>query len=821
MVEFANYFKQAIRRLTASPGFTAIALLTIAAGIGANSTIFGIVNGVLWKPLPYPDPDRLIAIWHTALGLGIKDLDASPSTYLVYREQNRTFTDVALWNAGSVSVTGLAEPEQVQEVDVTEATLPLLGAKPLIGRGFSGRDVQADRPLTVVLSFAYWQRKFGGQRSVLGRRILIDGKAHEVIGVLPPAFRFLDKKPALLLPLQFDRSKLHQGNFSFRAIARLRPGITIAAASADVARMIPIVSRTFPVPEGFTQQMFDQARLGPNLRPLARDVVGDIAPTLAILMGTIGLVLLIACANVANLLLVRVEGRQQELAIRKALGASGWQVAGEILAESLLLGLGGGLIGLALAFGSLRVLVAVAPKNLPRLEDIGLDGNVALFTLLISVAAGLLFGCVPVVRQFRDGVALALRQGGRNASSSRTRHRARKSLVVVQITLALVLLVSSGLMIRTALALLQVDPGFTDPSTIQTLQISIPRAQAEEPERAARMSQDLAHALNNTPGARSAAFASEFPMSGSENFDPVFARDRTYSPRDLPLHRYVFVAPGYFGTIGTRMIAGRDFEWSDLYNKGRVAIVSEKLAREYWRDPKSAIGKQVRESMTGQWRQVIGVVANMHFDGMNQPAPTAIYWPTMLDHFRGDDLYTQRELTFVVRSNRSGSQAFIEQLRQSVWSVNPNLPVANTRTALAMCQTSLARTSLTLVLLSIAAGMALLLGVVGIYGVIAYSVSQRTREIGVRVAIGAQPGQVMQLFLQEGLLLTGVGLFLGLTISSAAMRWMSSVLFGVRSFDPLTYTAVSVVLASAALAATYLPARKALQVDPSNALRAD
>ena len=818
---FSIRLKQVIRRLTSTPGFTAIALLTIATGIGANSTIFGVVDSVLLKPLPYPQPDRLISVAHNAPGLNITDLPMSPSTYVTYRDQSRSFEDIGLWTEDSVSVTGLAEPERVPALDVTDGVLPILRVHAERGRLFTRNDDAPGAPETVLLSYGYWRHKFGGDPSVVGRRLKIDGETREVIGILPEKFRFLDRDISIVLPFHFDRAKLFLGNFSYHGIARLRPGITLPQAEADVTRMLTIVNRSFPPPSGFSVKQFEDARVGPNLQPLEHEVIGDVGATLWIMMGTIGMVLLIACANVANLLLVRAEGRQQELAIRAALGASWTQLAAEILCESVALGLAGGALGLALAFGALRALVAIAPANLPRLTDIGIDTTTILFTFGISLFAGLLFGSIPVLKYAGMRVGAGLRQGGRNSSASRERHRARNGLVIVQVTLAVILLISSGLMIRTAHALTQVDPGFAQPSTIQTVQISIPEAQISNAEHVTRTQQDILRAIAAIPSVSSAALSGSVPMDGSSSFDAVFAKDKTYSGHDIPIHRYEYIGPGYFKTIGARIAAGRDYEWSDLYDRHNVTIVSERLAREYWGSPRNAIGKQVRDNLSDPWRQVIGVASDIHYTGVNQEAPSIVFWPILASNLENNRDHVVRTVKIVVRSSRAGSESFVKQIRQAVWSVNPALPVASVSTMGALLSRSLGRTSFTLVMLSVAAGMALLLGLVGIYGVIAYSVSQRRREIGVRMAIGAQPTQLLQLFVRSGLVLTGVGVLLGIVVSTALMRLMSSVLFGVKPVDAPTYAVASLTLLAAALIASYVPSRRALRVDPAEALRAE
>ena len=814
--------RHVVRRLLRSPLFSAVTLITLAIGIGANTAIFSVVNGVLLKPLPYPDPDRLIGVWQTAPGMGIKEVNASPATYFTYREENRTFEDIGLWRHDSESVTGIGQPEQVDSLAVTDGTLPVLGIKPFRGRLFSRKDDSPGTPETVLLTYGYWQRKFGGDQNIIGRRIMVDGRAREVIGILPQGFRFRNSNPALIMPLRLNRGEVFIGNFSFEAIARLKPGVTMAQASADVARMIPLMKTKFQPAPGISMEMFEHARFGPNLRPLKTDVVGDIGKVLWVLMATVGIVLFIACANVSNLLLVRAEGRQQELAIRAALGAGWGQIARELLFESAMLGIAGGALGLLLASSALRFLVYLAPANLPRLDEITIDSHVLMFTLGLSLLAGLLFGLIPVFKYAGPRLNTTLREGGRSLSEGKERHRARSVLVVVQVALALVLLVSSGLMIRTFEALREVQPGFTSPEHILTLHVSIPEAQVKESERVVRMQNDILNKMAAIPGVSSVGLTNSVTMDGWTDNDPIFSQDRPYAEGKLPpLRRFKFIAPGYFKTMGNPLIAGRDVSWTDIYSERPVVLVSENFAREYWGGPARAIGKRIRETPKSPWREIIGVTDNERDDGADQKAPTIVYWPMMIDEFWGQKQYVHRTPAFVIRSDRAGSASFLQEVRQAVWSVNPELPLADVRTVREIYSKSMARTSFTLVMLALAGAMALLLGVIGIYGVISYAVSQRTREIGIRIALGAPQGAVRQMFLRQGLRLTIIGVVCGLVAAVGLTRLMSSLLFEVSPLDPITYLAVSAALVGAAVLATYLPARRATIIDPIDALRAE
>jgi len=817
--------RQLGRRLLRTPMFTAVTLITLAVAVGANTVIFSVVEGVILKPLPYPHPEQLIGVWHTAPGVGIKDLNIAAFLYFIDREQSKTLVDIGAYTGDSFTVTGAGEPEHVPGVDMTSGTLPILGAVPALGRIFTNADDTPGAPDTVMLSYAYWRKKFGADPTAVGRSITLDGKPHQIIGVLPKDFQFLTyDEMALVLPMQWDRNKTKLGNFSQMGLARMKPGVTMEQASADLARLIPVAIHSFPAPDGFSVKLFENVGLAMNLRLLKKDVIGDIGNVLWVLMGSLGMVLLIACANVANLLLVRVEGRRQELAIRAALGAGWKRIAGDLLVESFALGAIGSLMGLALAYAALRVLVAMAPTGLPRIHEIGINLPVLAFTFAIMVLTSLLIGAIPVLRYAKADSNLTLREGGRGQSQSREQHRTRNALVVLQVALALVLLICSGLMIRTFNAMMHVAPGIEKPDSLQTFRLYVPEATVPDTDkpRVIRMEQEIRDKIAALPGVTSVGFGSMVPMDGSSSSDVLYAQDRAYAEGQLPpIRRFKFISPGYFSTLGTPLIVGRDYTWDDVYHKLPVAMISENFAREYWGSPANAIGKRIRETSKDEWREIVGVVANTHDDGVSQPAPTAVYWPVLMNNFQGDAERVQRGVAMVIRSSRAGSQAFMKEVQGAVWSTDSNLPLADPRTLGDLYTKSMARTSFTLIMLSVAGAMALLLGVVGIYGVISYSVSQRTREIGIRMALGAQRQAITAMFVRHGLVLTGIGVAFGLVASFVAMRLMSSLLFGVNPVDPITYATITAVIAVISYVACYLPSRRASTVEPVNALRAE
>jgi len=806
----AHDLRYSLRMLARSPMFTAAAVLTLAVGIGANAGVFSVVNSVLVRPLRYPKAEQLVALHQDAPGAaGLANasdgLALSPSMYFTYAERNRTFQALGVWISGTANVTGLAEPEQVRTVSVSDGVLQALGVPPAVGRWLLAADQIPQAPAeslsfsgrssAVMLSYGYWQRHFGGDRSIVGRNLMVDSLPRQIVGVMPQGFRIVKAEPDLILPLAFDRGHVILAGFGYTGLGRLKPGISMAQANADLARLLPVWMDTWSNGPGSNGRWYENWKIRPAICPLKQEVIGNVADVLWVVMATIGLVLFIACANVTNLLLVRAEARQRELALRAALGAGLSRIIRGLLAESMLLGLMGGMLGVAVAYAGLRLLAAIGPANLPRLNEVSMSPITFAFTLALSVLSGLFLGLIPAFRYAGLGISAALQSAGRTASISRERHRARNILVIAQVAIVVVLLVSAGLMIRTARAMRTVEPGFTGAERLQTVRISIPPELIADPLLVTRTQNALVDKLTSIPGVTSVAFASQAPMEmGRPNWDNVFPEGKVYPDNVAPLRRFENVSPGFLHTTGARLIAGREFTWTEVYGLRPVVMVSENLAREFWGTPSAAVGKRLRQYEFAPWEEVIGVVQDVRQNGIQEKAPAIVYWPVLMPNpfARNGGLMGASAVTYLIRSDRAGTEAFLNQVRQAVWSVNASLPLASVRTMQEIYDESLAATSFTLVMLGIAAVMAMMLGLIGIYGVISYTVSQRRREIGIRAALGAGLTQLMQ-----------------------------SVLFGISPIDPLTYTAVVLVLAAATVLASYLPARRAAAVDPIETLRAE
>ncbi|HEV2277456.1 MAG TPA: ABC transporter permease, partial [Acidobacteriaceae bacterium] len=751
-------------------------------------------------------------------------LRLSPSMYFTFARHNQTFQSVGIWINGTANVTGVARPEQVHTVGISDGVLDSLEVPAVAGRWFSTVDQDPRGTKSVMLGYGYWQRRFGGDPSVIGRVLQVDSQPRTIVGVMPRNFRIADQPYDLLLPLALDPVHEKLAGFGYNGVGRLKPGVSIAQADADIAHLIPVWMDSWTNGPGTNPHYYRIWRISPNFLPLKQQVIGNVRSSLWIVMATVGLVMLIACANIANLLLVRADSRQQELSIRAALGAGRARIARELLVESVALALTGGLLSIGLASGCLRLLVAFGPANLPRLSEISLDARSLGFTFLLAVFSGLLFGAIPAWRYSRSQLSLTLGSAGRTATAGRAHHRSRKILIIAQTAMALVLLICAALMIRSFAALRDVDPGFSDPAHIQIVSISIPDLLIADPVLVTRTENSIAERVAAIPSVTAVGFARAVPMDDDDpNWDEIGVEGKVYPSGEPPLRFFNYVSPGFFSAMGTRFVAGRDFTWDDIYGLQNHVMVSEGFARENWGSAKAAVGKRVRQFSGMPWQEVIGVVADVREHGVDEVAPLTVYWPAMLmsPYSHTPTIDPPRDVTFAIRASRAGAQEFLAQLQQAVWSVNGNLPLADVRTMQDLYSQSMARTSFTLVMLAIAGIMALALSIIGIYGVIAYAVSQRNREIGIRLALGAQRGRLSWTFVGNALVLTAIGAAIGLAAAALLTQAMRSLLFGITPLDPVSYLSVPCILAAAALLASYLPARRAASVDPVQTLRSE
>ncbi len=817
--------RHAARMLRLNPAFGAMTVLTLALGIGATTAIFSVVNGVVIRPLPYPDSENVVTVTHSAVFGNVRGgFPFSPQFLATYGAGNRSFERLGIWRTGQVAITGPGDPVERTALLVTQEILPALGVQPTLGRWFSPDDDMPGAPETVIVSDAYWRNRLGADPDVIGRVLRIDARPREIIGVMPPRFTVGRTSPAypdLILPLQIDMAE-PRPDYGFQALARLRDGVTLQQANADIARMLPIWMSTY-VPAD-RRAPVDALQLLPDVHALKEDVVGDVGQALWVMLGSISILLLIACANVANLLLVRAESRGQELAVRTALGARSGDIVRALLSESLALGLLGGLLGVGLAYGILQVVVAFGPADLPRLGEIAIDPSVLAFATATSIVSGLCFGLAPVARHvgraFGRHLPEAMAAGARWASASRDRHRSQNALVVAQVALAAVLLVGSGLMIRTFQNMLRVEPGFTSPETIQTVRVSLPATLSTEPDRVVQMQAEILDQLTAIPGVDSAAYIESLPMDGGLGGAIVATEGTTYQAGELPPTRGIkLVSPGLFATLGTPIVAGRDLDWTEVFSQRNVALVSEGFARQTWDSVEGALGKRIKVGTDGGWQDVIGVVADVYDDGADQEAPPLVYWPMRQHPFVAGNLLLT-SISFAMRSDRTGTEAFLADIREAVARVTPDRPVAQVRTLADVYRASMARKSFFLTILGIAGTMALVLSIVGIYGVLAYAVLQHRREVGIRLALGARPSVVTGMYVSRGIRLSAVGIVIGVAGAVASTRWLSSLLFGVTPVDPVTFAVAIAVLVLAAGVASYVPARRAASVDPVETLAA-
>jgi putative ABC transport system permease protein len=809
------------RTLLKRPAFTFIAVLTLALGIGANTAIFSVVNSVLLAELPFADPERLTMVWASnpelAAKVGLPDmLPVSPGDFYDWKKAG-AFEKLAMMRTDRLSLTGEGEPEQLNLVAVTGEFFQALGTPPLAGRAIQPGD-DGSKATVVVLSHAFWQRRFGGDRGVIGRTVRLDGNPMMVAGVMPPDFVFprgaqmpagfgFAAEPDGWYPMAMTpEERQHRGNHSQLAIGLLKPGRGIGAAQAEMDAISDRLEQTYPESQGWRSRV----------EPLREQLVGNVRPALLILLGAVGVVLLVACVNVANLLLAQAAARQKEIAVRTALGAGRGRMVRQLLTESALLALVGGAFGLLLASWGLRALVVWIPDNVPVSSEIPLDGRVLAFALAATFLAGALAGLVPAFQMTRPDLAETLRDGTRAGSGTARGARTRSALVVLETALAVLLVVGAGLLVRSFASLLAVDPGFR-PEGVLTMNVALPGTKYPDVAQRAAFAEAVIERLRALPGVTAAGMVSNLPMSGEESIDAVVIEGAPPpKPGEVPLADYRSATPGYFEAMGIRLLQGRLFNPGDGAQAPRVAVIDATMARAYWpgTDP---LGKRFRRGLYGDkekapWLTVIGVVDNVRHSGLHVEPRPQMYFAQAQSPAGG--------MYFAVRTGRD-PESLIADARAAVFAVDRDQPVTKILTMEQVVFESLAGRRFNMVLLGIFAGLALVLAAVGIYGITSYSVVQRTREMGLRMALGAQPWTVLALVLREAGKLTALGLAAGLALALAATRLMASLLFGVGSADPATFAAVAVGLAAVALLAAYLPGRRATQVDPMVALRAD
>jgi predicted permease len=793
----------AARALAKRPGYAGIAAFTLALGIGASLAIFTVVNAVLIRPLPYPDSNRIVVVRHHAPGVNMPDLESAPGLIQRYRQSARTLTPMAAYNNRRVNLAGGGSPERVNAVAVTPELFDVLATRPVLGRPFQDADVREGAPVAAILTYDMWQTRFGADTGVVGRAVQLDGRTAEIVGVMPRGFGFPSRDTRLLLPLRLD-PKDRFGAFGISGLARLRPGVTLDAARNEINQLQQRIPEWFPA---LTKETLDGFRWSVTVDPLLDRVVKHVAPTLWILLGTVALVLLVAGANVANLFLVRAESRQREIAVRAALGASRRRIAGTFLAESVVLALIGGSIGVLLAAAGTRLLVAYGPAQLPRLHEVRMDARVFLFAAALSALAALVLGMLPAVRLAGRSFAAAMREPGRGVTAGRDRHRVRQLLIVAQVAMALVLLVASGLMVRSAARLNAVDPGFR-PDGLLVVGVSL--GDGRNRARAVTFYHQVLDEMARVPGVTAVGGAGSLPIAATSLNGASFEIRSRPRPENqvAPITMFNAVTAGYFETLGVPLLEGRAPDRADADNARPVAWVNHAFARQFLGG--RAIGESIQLQDT--WLEIVGVVGDLRTMGLREPVRPMAYVPPSNAAAGLDVLYA------VIRTS-SAPASLTAALRTAVDRVNASVPLTTVQTMTEIVAASVVQVSFTLTLLAIAAGIALALGVVGLYGAISYIVTDRTAEIGIRVALGATPGAVRAMVLRQGLGVALAGVAVGLWVAAFTSNLMGSLLFEISPRDPMTFATVACVLVAVSALATLLPARRAAGIDPLNALR--
>lgn len=802
--------RYAVRSLIKRPGFSAIAVITLALAIGATTAIFSVVNAVLLRPLPFADPDRLVMIWEDASFAGFPRNTPAPANYADWKAQNQVFEEMGAQDMRSFNLTGDGEPEKVEASGVTANFFSLLGSKPLLGRTFLPEEDQPQANKVAIINYNLWQQRYGGERSIIGRALLFNGEKYTVVGVMPAGFQFLDSKVGLWVPIAFTPEQLaRRGSHYLKVVARMKPDVTLAEANANIQTIQQRIARDYPDEAG---------RLAAFVVPLRDQLAGDMRRPLLVLLAAVGFVLLIACANIGNLLLSRAASRRREMAVRTALGASRWRIVRQLLIESLLLASVGSVCGLLLASWSFAFLQRLIPDGLALSTKLNLDPRVLGFTLLVTLLTAVFFGLAPAFEASKLDLNEALKQGGGRTGLNAGGNRLRSTLVVAEVALALVLLVGAGLLIQTFVKLQNQYAGLRAENVL-TLRTVLPRNKYPEHAQRVAFYNQVLDRVKSLPGVVSAGYVTTVPlaMKGGTNGFSIEGRSveqaRAGGVAYDANHRQVSV--DYHKTMGIPIREGRSFNDGDNEQAIRVAIVNETMARQYW-PGENAIGKRIKFGDPGDdvpWVSIVGIAGDVRQMGIDKPVKAEMYLPYQQDNGLG--FYAPRDLA--IRTSVD-PLSLVAAARNEIHQVDPEQPISNIRTMDEVLGEETASRRLGMTLLTIFAALALLLATLGIYGVLAYFVVQHTQEIGVRMALGAQRSNILGLVLKKGMLLALLGIGIGLGVAFALTRLMASLLYGVSTTDPLTYAGIALVLTLVAFFACYLPARRATKVDPMVAL---
>lgn len=798
-------FRYAVRMLWKHPGFAVVAVVTLALGIGANTAIFSVVNSVLLSPLPYEAPDRIVVVWERQVIANLNQQPVALPNFENWKEQNHVFEQLAALRSSTFNLTNNSETERVTGARVSTSFCSLLRVKPILGRDFLEEDGKQGGPSVALISYGLWRGRYGADPKLVGKAIQVDGAPYTVVGVLPPELNYPTPDTDLIVPLIPQPKEMVRANHFVQVLGRLRPDVTLAQANAEMETIATRLEGQYPeTNKGYRVQLV----------PLYEQLVGKIRPALLVLLGVVGCVLLIACANVANLLLARASSRSMELAVRTALGASRWQLIRQLLTESILLSLSGGLFGFFLALWGVPALTRLSSDSIPRLQEIGVSLRVLIFTVLISLMTGIFFGILPAWRSSNKGMTNVLREGRRGSTGSQLHKRVLNVLVVLEVALALVLLVGAGLMIRSFLSVRQVPLGY-NPKGILTAGIGLSPIKYPELQQQAVFYQDLLARLETVPGVVSVAAVSKRPVTGFSTSDFTI-QGRPVEQGHEPGADYRVISPRYFQTMGIPFVSGRDFTLRDDKEMPDAVVINKVMADRFW-PGEDAIGKRIQLSAeTTRWREIVGVVGNEKLSALDTETGPAIYVPLQQNTFPN----ALRSIVLIVRS--SGDPLNLASaIQKEVRAMDQEQALFQVRPLEELIDSSLSQRRFNSLLMVIFALLAGLLAAVGIYGVIAYSVTQRTQEIGVRLALGAQPSDVLKMILAQGIRLSLTGIIGGILASLALTRILSSMLYGVHQTDPLTFLLIPLLLMAVALLASYLPARRATRVDPCVALRND